>query len=235
MTSSHAGRLSLTGDELSLVGGLLTVENSDYALCVLDGIQEHDLHAGPAKTALAKVAEAAEALATGRSGPTPRSAEIHGVPAELTDQQQCEGARALLWEGHSGDQDHTPAASGVIVMPGRATKPEEPAGWWHAASEPWALRRIAFGIRDLLQQATGDRSISVTVADRDGGASGEAAAGEPVWWCAHHGEEGTSWDGDEYCSGCHPDRAPAGGPVSGAADPASTPGPSASAENREER
>ncbi len=143
-----------------------------------------------------------------------------GGQVELIRQRDVDGARVLLWDAHS-DQDHAPVAAGAIRMPARTG--EDTGAWWQAESEQWALRRLAFGIRDLLQEATGDRSICVTVADQHDDGAGDAAAwgrrgvaeaNEPVWFCAHHGEEGNSWDDDEFCSGCHPDWVAGGLPQS---------------------
>lgn len=68
--------------------------------------------------------------------------------------------RVLLWEAQSESSDGGPVAAGVVQMP--------PGGI--------GLEALAFGLRDLLKQATGDPSISVAVFDQEDENAGDAEA-----------------------------------------------------------
>jgi hypothetical protein len=128
-------------------------------------------------------------------------AEYWAERVETIRGRREEGFRTLLFDATSdGGDKPVPVAAGAVELP--------------ESADAWDLDRLAFGLRDLLQQAAADPTISVTVCDQDDDGAGDAAAwrrrgvaeaGQPFRYCVHHGEESAGIDPDWFCPQCHPD------------------------------
>lgn len=71
-----------------------------------------------------------------------------------------DGIRVVLWDAESADQDHETVAAGILHLPDTG----------------YSLERLAYALRDTLQEVIGDPSISVTTCERDDDGAGDAAA-----------------------------------------------------------
>ena len=71
-----------------------------------------------------------------------------------------DGIRVVLWDAASAAQDHEHVAAGILHLP----------------DSGFSLERLAYALRDTLQEVTGDPSISVTTCELDDDGAGDAEA-----------------------------------------------------------
>lgn len=87
-------------------------------------------------------------------------AEYWAEQVEKLKDLDMDGIRVVLWDAESAAQDHEHVAAGLLHLPDTG----------------YGLEQLAFALRDVLQQATGDPSVSVTVAELDDDGAGDAQA-----------------------------------------------------------
>jgi hypothetical protein len=93
--------------------------------------------------------------------PAPRPVAVYWAEqVEKLKSLDQDGIRVVLWDAESAAQDHEHVAAGILHLPDTG----------------YDLERLAFALRDVLQQATGDPSISVTTCERDDDGAGDAQA-----------------------------------------------------------